>query len=33
MMGFQARPTEHESAEVVEQAITLFLSLYGKNAS
>ena len=33
MMGFQARPTEHESAEVIEQAITLFLSLYGKNAS
>ena len=32
MMGFQARPTEHESSEVIEQAITLFLSLYGKKS-
>ena len=33
MMGFQARPTEHESSEMVEQGITLFLSLYGKKSS
>ena len=33
MMGFQAAPTEHETAEVIEQAITLFLSLYGKKRS
>ena len=32
MMGFQARPTEHESSEVIEQAITLFLSLYVKKS-
>jgi AcrR family transcriptional regulator len=33
MMGFQTAPTEHETAEVIEQAITLFLSLYGKKSS
>ncbi len=33
MMGFQARPTEHESSEIIEQGITLFLSLYGKKSS
>lgn len=31
MMGFQTQPTQHESSEIIDQAIRLFLSLYGKS--